>query len=133
MSATEQYSALAASIREWAAELGFQQVGITGIDLGEHQAYLQRWLDAGYHGEMEYMARLGGKRVHPEELVPGTLRVLSLRMDYMSDGADPVQVLEAPEKAYISRYTLGRGLDALCQLRQPLAHQLVIVAAERLA
>ena len=117
MSGDEQYKALAARIREWAAELGFQQVGITGVDLGEHPAYLQRWLDAGYHGDMEYMARHGSKRTRPAELVPGTLRVLSLRMDYLPDARDPMAVLEAPEKAYISRYTLGRDYHKLVRGR----------------
>src|SRR5690625_2117121 len=70
-------------IRLWGRELGFQQVGISDVDLSEHEAYLQRWLDKGYHGEMDYMARHGTKRSRPAELVPGTLRVISLRMDYL--------------------------------------------------
>jgi epoxyqueuosine reductase len=117
MSGEEQYTALTERIRAWAGELGFQQMGITGVDLGEHPEYLERWLAAGYHGDMDYMVRHGNKRTHPEELVPGTLRVLSLRMDYLSDGADPVQVLESPEKAYISRYTLGRDYHKLIRRR----------------
>ncbi len=117
MSAGEQYIDLAGRIREWAAELGFQQLGITDVDLGEHPAYLQRWLDAGYHGEMAYMERHRDLRAEPEALVPGTLRVLSLRMDYLTDGADPVQILESPDKAYISRYTLGRDYHKLIRKR----------------
>lgn len=117
MSATEQYKALAQRIRGWASELGFQQLGITGVDLGEHPEYLQRWLDAGYHGDMDYMTRHGDKRTHPEQLVPGTLRVLSLRMDYLPGGADAEAVLASSEKAYISRYTLGRDYHKLVRKR----------------
>lgn len=108
------------SIRQWASELGFQQLGITGVDLGEHEAYLQRWLDAGYHGSMEYMARHGRKRARPDELVPGTLRVISVRMDYLDCDTQPLQVLEAPHKAYISRYALGRDYHKLIRKRLSL-------------
>lgn len=117
--------ALAQSIRSWAWELGFQQVGITDVDLGEHEAYLQKWLDAGYHGEMEYMARHGLKRSRPEELVPGTCRVLSVRMDYLSQDTQPLEVLASPDKAYVSRYTLGRDYHKLIRNRlAKLAHRI---------
>ena len=69
---SQESPALVQKIRQWATELGFQQLGITDVDLGEHEAYLQKWLDAGYHGSMDYMARHGSKRSRPEELVPGT-------------------------------------------------------------
>ncbi len=112
-----QLQQLARRIRGWAAELGFQQVGISDVDLGEHEAYLQRWLAAGYHGGMDYMARHGSKRSRPQELVPGTLRVLSLRMDYLPEGAEPLAVLQRPELAYISRYALGRDYHRLVRRR----------------
>lgn len=108
---------LTEDIQQWAKELGFQQAGITGVDLGEHEQYLQRWLDAGYHGSMEYMARHGSKRSRPNELVPDTLRVISLRMDYLSADTQPLEVLNSPEKAYISRYTLGRDYHKLIRKR----------------
>ena len=108
---------LATLIRGWAAELGFQDMGISDIDLGEHEDYLQRWLDAGFHGSMSYMANHGSKRSRPAELIPGTCRVLSLRMDYLADDTQPLQVLESPEKAYISRYTLGRDYHKLIRKR----------------
>jgi epoxyqueuosine reductase len=104
-------------IRGWARELGFAQLGISDIDLSEHEEYLQRWLAAGYQGEMQWMAAHGNKRSRPEELVPGTCRVLSLRMDYLPDGADPITVLEDPERAYIARYTLGRDYHKLLRKR----------------
>jgi epoxyqueuosine reductase len=109
--------ATADQIRGWATELGFQQLGITGVDLGDHEGYLQKWLDAGYHGSMAYMARHGNKRSRPAELVPGTLRVLSLRMDYLEPDTQPLHILESPRKAYISRYTLGRDYHKLIRKR----------------
>lgn len=111
---------LAQSIKDWGRELGFQQVGISGLDLGEHEAHLQRWLEAGYQGEMDYMAAHGSKRSHPEQLVPGTLRVISLRMDYLPGDTQMVKRLAQPEKAYISRYALGRDYHKL--IRKRLQH-----------
>lgn len=104
-------------IRLWATELGFAQLGVTEVDLGEHEAYLQKWLDAGYHGSMDYMAAHGSKRSHPEELVPGTCRVISVRMDYLVSETQPLTVLENPQKAYISRYALGRDYHKLIRKR----------------
>ncbi|WP_010488394.1 tRNA epoxyqueuosine(34) reductase QueG [Pseudomonas sp. S9] len=111
---------LAQSIKDWGRELGFQQVGISGLDLGEHETHLQRWLDAGYHGEMDYMAAHGSKRSHPEQLVPGTLRVISLRMDYLPGDTQMAKRLAQPEKAYVSRYALGRDYQKL--IRKRLQH-----------
>jgi epoxyqueuosine reductase len=108
---------MAAQIRAWAAELGFAQLGIADIELAEHEAYLQKWLDAGYHGSMDYMARHGEKRARPEQLVPGTCRVISVRMDYLADDTRPLEVLAAPQKAYISRYALGRDYHKLVRRR----------------
>ncbi|NND69137.1 MAG: tRNA epoxyqueuosine(34) reductase QueG [Halioglobus sp.] len=114
---TAELTALAADIRTWALELGFSDIGISDVDLSAHEEHLARWLAAGYHGDMAYMARHGDKRSRPEQLVPGTVRVLSLRMDYLPEGADPVTVLEDPDKAYISRYTLGRDYHKLVRRR----------------
>ena len=117
--------ALAQSIKDWGRELGFQQVGISGLDLAEHEQHLQRWLDAGYHGEMDYMAAHGSKRSHPEELVPSTLRVVSLRMDYLPGDTQMAQLLGQPEKAYVSRYALGRDYHKLIRKRvQQLAEKI---------
>ncbi len=117
MSDSQQYIELVSRIREWASELGFQQLGVSDVDLGDHPDYLQRWLDAGYHGDMDYMAKHGARRSHPEQLIPGTLRVLTLRMDYHRDDTQPLQILEQGEKAYISRYTLGRDYHKLIRKR----------------
>jgi epoxyqueuosine reductase len=117
---TQDLASLAQSIKDWGRELGFQQVGITGVELGEHEAHLQRWLDAGYQGEMDYMAAHGSKRSHPDELVPGTLRVISLRMDYLPGDTRMAKVLGEPHKAYVSRYALGRDYHKL--IRKRLQH-----------
>ena len=122
---TIDLSALALSIKQWGRELGFQQVGIAGLDLGEHEQHLQRWLDAGYHGEMNYMGAHGSKRSHPEQLVPGTMRVISLRMDYLPGDTQMAQRLAEPEKAYVSRYALGRDYHKLIRKRvQHLAERI---------
>jgi epoxyqueuosine reductase len=122
---TIDLSALALSIKQWGRELGFQQVGIAGLDLGEHEQHLQRWLDAGYHGEMDYMGAHGSKRSHPEQLVPGTVRVISLRMDYLPGDTQMAQRLAEPEKAYVSRYALGRDYHKLIRKRvQHLAERI---------
>ncbi len=110
-------ASLADTLQDWARELGFQALGITGVDLGEHPAYLERWLAAGFHGEMDYMARHGSKRGRPDELVPGTLSVLSLRMDYLPEGRDAEAVLANPTLGYVSRYALGRDYHKLMRNR----------------
>ncbi len=119
---------LAQSIKDWGRELGFQQVGIAGLDLSEHEAHLQRWLDAGYQGEMDYMAAHGTKRSRPDELVPGTLRVVSLRMDYLPGDTRMSQRLAEPQSAYVSRYALGRDYHKLIRKRlQQLAERIQAV------
>jgi epoxyqueuosine reductase len=125
MSATLDLAQLAGTIKRWGRELGFQQVGIAGIALDEHEAHLQRWLAAGHQGEMEYMAAHGTKRSRPAELVPGTLRVVSLRMDYLPGETEMAKRLAEPEQAYVSRYALGRDYHKLVRKRiQQLAERI---------
>src|SRR6476661_9059989 len=101
-------AALARDIRRWAAELGFQQLGITDCELSGAEARLLTWLERGWHGDMDYMARHGVKRSRPGELVAGTVRVISVRMNYLPAGArDSAQVLNEPGRAFLSRYALG--------------------------
>ncbi|MFY8350387.1 tRNA epoxyqueuosine(34) reductase QueG [Pseudoalteromonas sp. SSM20] len=114
---TLNYPNLVEKIKLWAKELGFDQVNITDIDLSQHEAQLQRWLDAGYHGEMEYMAAHGMKRARPAELVPGTQRVISVRMNYLPPDASFAKDLKNKETAYISRYALGRDYHKLMRNR----------------
>jgi len=107
------YQALADKIKVWAVELGFQKVGICDVDLSEHEAELQKWLDAGYHGSMDWMARHGMMRARPDELLPGTVRVISARMDYLPPEAQFAANLSDPTQAYVSRYALGRDYHKL--------------------
>lgn len=117
---------LAGQIKAWGKALGFQQVGITNVDLHEAERHLEQWLDAGYHGEMAFMAKHGSKRTRPDELEPGTRSVISVRIDYLPpDTAEPWQVLKQGELAYISRYALGRDYHKLVRKRlQQLADQI---------
>ena len=109
---------LAAAIKQWGQELGFQQVGIADIDVSNAENHLNAWLQAGFHGEMEYMQRHGSKRSHPEELVPGTITVISARLDYLPEGRVSMRgQLENPLDAYISRYALGRDYHKLMRSR----------------
>jgi epoxyqueuosine reductase len=108
---------LASRIKTWGRELGFQQVGITDVDLPEDERHLQRWLEADYHGEMGFMAKHGTKRTRPAELVPGTLRVISVRLDYLPAEVESAKVLGQPETAYVSRYAVGRDYHKLMRKR----------------
>ena len=122
-------AALATAIKRWGQELGFQEVGITDTDLGADEVHLLNWLAAGRHGEMAYMARHGTRRSRPAELQPGTLRVISARMDYLPPaGADPRAVLAEPTLGYISRYALGRDYHKVLRRRlQQLAARIATV------
>jgi epoxyqueuosine reductase len=103
-----------------ARELGFQELGVAGIELGEDERHLDAWLAAGFHGDMGYMHRHGTRRSRPGELAPGTLRVISARMDYWPDQArDADAVLADRSLAYVSRYALGRDYHKV--LRRALA------------
>ena len=97
---------LSSSIKRWGRELGFQAIGIADADLSGAEPRLLEWLGRGWHGEMEYMARHGALRARPAELKPGTLRVISCRMDYLNDAPQGISV--EPEKAFIARYARGR-------------------------
>ncbi len=108
---------LAGQIKAWGQELGFQQVGISDVELSADERHLLNWLDAGRHGEMGYMARHGTRRARPAELVPGTARVISVRMDYWPEAADAEAVLSDPAQAFVSRYALGRDYHKLMRTR----------------
>lgn len=100
---------VAADIKRWGLELGFNQMGITDTDLSAAEAGHREWLEKGFHGAMDYMAKHGTKRTRPAELVPGTLRVISVRMDYLPPNAkNSEEVMNEGGKAFISRYALGR-------------------------
>ncbi len=109
---------LARSIKAWGAELGFEQVGITDTDLDAAEARLLSWLAAGRHGDMDYMARHGTRRSRPAALIPGTLTVISVRLDYLPEPQDALgQALADPARAFVSRYALGRDYHKLLRRR----------------
>ncbi|MCH7822594.1 MAG: tRNA epoxyqueuosine(34) reductase QueG [Proteobacteria bacterium] len=119
-------SALKSDIIRWGNALGFQQVGVSDIDLAVAEARLDEWLRDKFHGEMSYMQRHGVRRSRPELLVEGTVRVISVRMDYLPNGQDEAQdLLDHKSRAYISRYALGRDYHKVLRGRlQRLATQI---------
>lgn len=117
-------------IRTLAGELGFQGVGITEARIPESDIrQLESWLAEGYHGDMAYMTRHKTLRTHPEQLHPGVVRVISVRMDYLPADTETVKVLNKPEKAYISRYALGRDYHKLIRKRLTLLGRQIEAAA----
>ncbi len=126
------YRALATQIKEWGKALGFQAVGISDTDLHEAEARLQQWLALGHHGEMDYLAKHGIKRSRPAELIPGTLRVISVRMDYYPPNAkDSWEVMQDGSRAFISRYALGRDYHKVMRNRlEKLAKKIRAEAGE---
>ena len=120
-----QMAQLARDIKEWGQQLGFQQVGIADIDLSSHEELFTSWIADGLHGDMHYMSKHGTMRSRPAELEPGTLRVISARIDYLPNAHDMDTVLADPEQAYISRYALGRDYHKLIRNRlQKLANKI---------
>lgn len=105
---SEQLSTLASSIDLWSQQLGFQQASIIIPELDREQALMQQWLAEGYHGEMSYLENNAPLRHKPLTMVPGSTRIISLRMDYNPPAKSALSILKDKDKAYISRYTLGR-------------------------
>ena len=118
--------ALAEDIRSWGHELGFDRIGIVKPDLGSDEAHLLRWLRRGFHGDMSYMARHGVKRARPHRLLPGTVRVICVRMNYRPPGLEPDgRILQDGRRAFIARYALGRDYHKLMRRRlQALARRI---------
>lgn len=104
-------------LETWAQQLGFQALGITDTDLSEHDPHLRAYLSARFHGEMGYLARNLSKRLDPAALVPGTVRVISARMNYLPPDTQPLKILSDSSKAYISRYALGRDYHKVLRRR----------------
>jgi epoxyqueuosine reductase len=123
---------LARDIRVWGSELGFSQIGIADTELASEEARLIAWLDAGRHGEMDYMARHGTRRARPHELIPGTIRVISARLDYLPPQArDADAILSDSTRAYIARYALGRDYHRVMRTKlQRLVDRIVLEAGE---
>lgn len=108
---------LALDIKQWGLSLGFQQVGICDTELSAEEPKLQAWLDKQYHGEMAWMERHGMMRARPHELQPGTLRVISVRMNYLPAKAAFASTLKNPQLGYVSRYALGRDYHKVLRNR----------------
>ncbi len=107
-----------AKIQTWAEEFGFQQLGVSDIDLSEAEQHLTNWLAKQFHGDMKYMQQHGTKRTRPQELVPGTVRVISVRMDYWPESAqDAWSVINNDQLGFVSRYALGRDYHKLMRSR----------------
>ena len=132
ISGDNDLAALAHDIKQWARELGFQQTGIADCDLSAAEPRLLAWLEKGWHGDMDYMARHGTARSRPSALVPGTLRVISARMDYLPGGARKIEeVLGEPGRAAIARYALGRDYHKVLRSRlQQLADRITTAVGE---
>lgn len=129
--AAARWAPLMAQLRGWARELGFSQIAVADVDLSSAEPGLQAWLEAGHHGGMQYMAAHGMKRARPQELVPGTLRVITARMDYLPRDTPPGwQAVEwaglaQPAQAQVSLYARGRDYHKVLRQRlQKLAEQL---------
>ncbi|MBQ0796827.1 tRNA epoxyqueuosine(34) reductase QueG [Zhongshania sp.] len=120
---------LAQQIKAWGRELGFAHIGISPATNAAHAEHLRNWLAKQYHGDMSYMAEREGLRAAPAELLPGTVRVISARLDYLPDGENCEEILNSPSKAYISRYALGRDYHKLIRKRlSQLAEKISAVA-----
>jgi epoxyqueuosine reductase len=113
-------SDLLTQLKHWGLTLGFQQIGVTNVDLSHYEPRMLEWLQKGFHGEMDYMEKHGTKRSRPQELLPGTIRIISARMDYLPPDTSIVDVLNNPNKGFISRYALGRDYHKLMRKRLTL-------------
>ena len=126
---TIDFNQLALNIKAWGKALGFQKVGITDTDLHDAERHLDHWLGNGFHGEMAFMHQHGSKRTRPAELVPGTVRIISVRMDYLPDETDPAAILDDPSRAFVSRYALGRDYHKLLRKRLQRLADLIVAEA----
>lgn len=127
-----RWQALGQQLPLWAESLGFEAVGVTPINLAEDAAHLRRWLAQRHHGDMQWMAEHAELRADPAQLLPGAVRAVSLRMNYLSASVpDALRALADGERAYISRYALGRDYHKLIRKRlKQLADRLAAAAAE---
>jgi epoxyqueuosine reductase len=122
---SKDWAGLAARIKTWSGEIGFDAIGIAAADLGETGAGLQAWLAEGFHGEMDYMARHGSARSHPAQLIPGTSSVITARMNYLPEAAGSEAALADGRRAFLSRYALGRDYHKVLRARlQALARRI---------
>lgn len=132
MNTAVEDASVEARVKRWGRELGFDAIAIAGTDLAHEEARLLEWLGRGWHGEMDYMARHGARRARPAELVPGTVSVITARLNYSPAGArDSVEVLDDPEAAFVSRYALGRDYHKVLRAKlQALAERMTAELGE---
>ncbi|WP_460757692.1 tRNA epoxyqueuosine(34) reductase QueG [Marinomonas epiphytica] len=117
LSSPDELQQLSAQIKLWAQELGFAEARIVAPELEQYREDFNQWLSAGYHAGMEYLANHGDLRFQPDQLHPGTRRVISLRMNYLPQSVATVERLQTKDKAYIARYALGRDYHKLIRKR----------------
>lgn len=118
LNTVQSANALLNQLQQLAVQCGFQQLGISDIDLSSAEQHLQSWLAKGFHGEMSFMAKHGDKRSRPADLLPDTVRVITARMDYWPDQtAEPWQIIGDDQKGFVSRYALGRDYHKLMRKR----------------
>jgi epoxyqueuosine reductase len=128
---TDSTKALSQRIKQWGKELGFADIGITDTDLSKYEADYFNWIGENFHGEMAYMARHGTKRTRPNELEPGTLSVISVRLNYLDLSSESaIEQLHNPEQAYISRYALGKDYHKLLRKRLQLLAEKIAVEVD---
>jgi epoxyqueuosine reductase len=129
---TEVMDRVEARVKRWGGELGFDAVAISGIDLAAEEARLLEWIGRGWHGGMDYMARHGARRARPAELVPGTISIVTVRMNYSPpDAREAEAVLADPQRAFVSRYALGRDYHKVMRSRlQALADRMTAELGE---
>jgi epoxyqueuosine reductase len=114
-----------ARIRQWGRGIGFDAIAIAGTDLARDEARLLEWLGRGWHGEMDYMGRHGARRARPAELVPGTVSIITARLNYEPHARDAWETLEDPSSAFVSRYALGRDYHKVLRAKlQALAERM---------
>lgn len=107
------FEQLSIRIKTWGNEIGFQQIGITDSDLSQYEDNFIQWLAKHFHGQMNYMEKHASTRLNPDKLIPGTLRIITARINYLPPETKLLQVLNNPYKGYISRYALGRDYHKL--------------------
>lgn len=111
------FTQLSQDIKQWAKKFGFQQASIADLDLSQAEKNLREWIAKGFHGTMHYMEKHGTKRTRPAELIPGTVSVITLRMNYLPPDIKTLDLLAQSDKAYLARYSLGRDYHKLIRKR----------------
>ena len=133
-SSIQNLTELKTQIKNWGKELGFADIGIADTDLSHYEPFFWDWLKSDFHGEMEYMSRHGSKRTRPTELEPNTACIISVRINYYDNSSiDPALVLHNPQKAYVSRYALGKDYHKILRKRLQKLSQRIAAETQHFA